>query len=152
MALWILLIIIFIAGGVGGVINALLSDNGFILPRPELFGDTQIYRPGILGNVLTSGVAACISWGLYGPFSSAYMFGGPSNTGQAAPEYGITLAAIVGAVLVGVAGAKWLTNEVDKSLLKAAASTAAAADPSPEKAKQMITATPAQVLKIANSK
>jgi hypothetical protein len=61
----------------GGVVNALLSDNGFALPKPEKVGTTQIIRPGFIGNVLISGVAACISWGLYGPFSALYIAGGP---------------------------------------------------------------------------
>jgi hypothetical protein len=34
---------------------------------------------------------------------------------------GITLAGLVGAVLVGIAGARWLTNEVEKKMLRALA-------------------------------
>lgn len=84
-----------------------------------------IWRPGYIGNILIGAVAAIVSWGLYGPFSAAYLFGTspvPETTPQ---KFGLTLSAFVGAVLVGVGGAKWLSDEVDKRLLKAAASEAA---------------------------
>ena len=148
MSMWILLLIVFIAGAVGGIVNALLSDNGFILPKPEKTSTGQIIRPGFLGNVIISGVAACISWGLYGPFAAAYIIGGPKLTGDTS-QVGLTLSALVGAVLVGVSGARWLTNEVDKNLLKAAASEAAGSAANPKKAKQIAMATPSEALRIA---
>jgi hypothetical protein len=43
----------------------------------------------------------------------------------AEPRPVLSLAGLVGGVLVGVGGARWLSNEVDKSLLRAAASEAA---------------------------
>jgi hypothetical protein len=60
-----------------------------------------------------------------------------------------TLSSLVGAALVGIGGAHWVTNEIDKKLLTAAASTAAAATPAPEAAQQMVAASPAQALAIA---
>jgi hypothetical protein len=33
MSLLSVLIVVFIAGGIGGAVNALLSENGFILPK-----------------------------------------------------------------------------------------------------------------------
>ncbi len=80
MTIWLLLAIIFVAGSIGGIINVLISDNGYILPKPEITGNTNIIRPGFLGNALTSGVAACISWGLYGPFAATYIMGSPILT------------------------------------------------------------------------
>jgi hypothetical protein len=148
MALWILLTFIFMAGALGGIINAYISDNGFLLPKTEVSANSKIIRPGYLGNVFVSGVAACISWGLYGPFAASYIWGGPKPAEDASPA-GLTLAALVGAVLVGVAGARWLTNEVDKNLFRAAASEAAAGKASPEKAKQIAMAAPADALRIA---
>ena len=150
MSLWIFLVIIFFAGAVGGIVNALLTDNGFIMPKPEVNGATQIIRPGFLGNALISGIAACVSWGLYGPFAAFYIAGGtpqPADT----PQFGLTLSALVGAVLVGIAGAKWLTNEVDKSLLKAAASSAAAGQANPDKAQAIAMASPAEALRISQT-
>jgi hypothetical protein len=148
MSLWILLLVVFLAGAVGGILNALMSDNGFFLPKWEPAGTNRLFRPGFLGNMLVSGISACISWGLYGPFAAVYILGGPARQ---TPEeaVGLTLSSLVGAVLIGVAGARWLTNEVDKTFLRAAASEAAIAKASPEKAKQIALSTPAEALRIA---
>lgn len=55
----------------------------------------------------------------------------------------------MGAVLVGIGGARWLTNEVDKSLLKAAATKAMAAEADPAIARQMALASPLEAFEIA---
>jgi hypothetical protein len=151
MSLWILLAIVCGAGAVGGVVNALLTDNGFILPHPENTEQGSIIRPGFLGNILIGAIAAGISWGLYGPFAASLIIGSGSETTPSTPLVGLSLSALVGAVLVGIAGAKWLTNEVDKKLLRAAASEAAAGQPIPEAARRIATASPAEALRIAKS-
>ena len=104
---------------------------------------------GDLGNIVIGAVAAVISWGLYGPFSAAYLFGTspvPETTPQ---KFDLTLSAFVGAVLVGVGGAKWLSDEVDKRLLKAAASEAAKKESSSEASTQILAASPAEALNVA---
>jgi len=106
MNAWYCVSLISLAGAVGGVINALLSDNGFIFPKYR----RGIWCPGVLTNVLIGAVAALISWSLYG--SGA----GVEPTLRA--EISLKLPALAGALLVGVAGAKWLTSEADKGLLK----------------------------------
>jgi hypothetical protein len=69
-----------------------------------------ILRPGWLGNALIGGVAASVSWSLYGPFAGVSI---TAATGiETATKGDLTLAAIGGAILVGVAGARWLSNEV----------------------------------------
>lgn len=149
MSLWMILAIVAIAGGVGGVVNAFLTDNGFIIAKTVQVNGVRIVRPGFIGNIFISAVAAAISWGLYGPFNIAPIIGPPPpGTPPVIPS--LTVAALVGAVLVGVAGARWLTNEVDKSLLKAAASQAASAPSSDPKAKQiLLSSKPAEILNIA---
>jgi hypothetical protein len=145
MTIWSILGFVFAAGAVGGVVNALLTDNGFILPSSEPTDSTTILRPGILGNVLVGAIAATVSWGLYGPFANAVV--APSSQ---TPMSTLTLAALVGAILVGISGARWLTNEVDKKLLKATASAAAAsAKAEPEAAVKIMTSSPAQALRQA---
>jgi hypothetical protein len=114
-----------------------------------MVGTQEIWRPGILGNVLISGVASCISWGLYGPFAAYYIIGGPKPIGDVSQAVGLTLSSLVGAVLVGVSGARWLTNEVDKNLLRQAASNAAASNASETKAARIAMAAPFQAMKIA---
>ena len=64
MFLWKYMVIIFACGAVGGVINALLTDNGFILPKKEQQDNTKIIRPGFLVNIFIGGIAALVSWGL----------------------------------------------------------------------------------------
>ncbi len=152
MSLWILLLIISAAGAIGGVVNAFMSNNGFVLPRAEQVDSASILRPGYLGNVLVGAVAAGISWGLYGPLAN-YFVAGAAEAIKTNPTsgFGVTLSALVGAVLVGVGGARWLTNEVDKNLLRAAASTAASAPTAPEASHQIAIASPAEALKIAKN-
>jgi hypothetical protein len=54
--------LISIFGGLGGVVNALLSDNGFALPRKE----SGVWCPGTISNVLIGAFAAFSSWSFYG--------------------------------------------------------------------------------------
>jgi hypothetical protein len=56
--------VIMLSGAVGGIVNALVSDNGFIKPSEESAGEVTIIRPGFAGNVLLGAVAAFVSWGL----------------------------------------------------------------------------------------
>jgi hypothetical protein len=139
--------IIILSGAVGGVINALVSDNGFIKPREETLDNETIVRPGFAGNILLGATAAFISWGLYGAFSNAVVFGTANDAGT--EEISVTISAIAGAILVGIGGARWLTNEVDKKLLRKAAVTAAASRPSFIDAQMMEDATPAGAFNIA---
>ncbi len=142
MSVWMALCIIFAFGALGGIVNALFSDNGFILPRTENPDGRRILRPGFIGNIGVGGVAACVSWGLYGPFSSMTVFGAGDGY-----SIGLTLASLVGAVMVGIAGARWLTNEVDKHMLRAAAETAMAAS-HPELVKKIFHLSPAAALRM----
>ena len=74
MTLWIPLGIILLCGAVGGIINAIISDNGFVKPREETIDNVCIVRPGIAGNILLGTTAAFISWGLYGSYSGVLNF------------------------------------------------------------------------------
>lgn len=146
--MWLLLLYVGLAGAVGGVVNALLTDKGFYLPTKEQVEEgITIVRPGWIGNVVIGVVAAVVSWGLYGPFAAFYIAGTSAVTqaGVAPEQIGLTLSSLVGAVLVGVGGARWLTNEVDKSLLKAAATEAA----TPSASRQIAMASPVEALNIA---
>jgi hypothetical protein len=139
--------IIMLSGAMGGFVNALVSDNGFIKPSEEVAGDVTIVRPGFAGNILLGGMAAFVSWGLYGGFSNAVVYGTANGSGTDAIS--ISISAIAGAVLVGMGGARWLTNEVDKKLLRNAAVNAAASKGSIDESRKMAASTPAQAFKIA---
>jgi hypothetical protein len=139
--------IIMLSGAMGGFVNALVSDNGFIKPSEEVAGDVTIVRPGFAGNILLGGMAAFVSWGLYGGFSNAVVYGTVNGSGTDAIS--ISISAIAGAVLVGMGGARWLTNEVDKKLLRNAAVNAAASKGAIDESRKMAASTPAQAFKIA---
>jgi hypothetical protein len=147
MPVWMPLGIVLLGGAVGGIINAIISDNGFVVPREETINNVCIVRPGIAGNVLVGAVAAFISWGLYGSYSGALIFSSSGSLGMS--ELNLTLSSVAGAILIGMGGARWLTNEVDKSLLKTAAVTAAVSRPSSEDSQRMVVATPSQTFNIA---
>lgn len=149
-----ILFLVAVAGAVGGVINALTSDNGFALPRREsTTGGGHVLRPGFLGNLLLGIVAALLLFGLYGPLKDVVIAGERSPTGgeEEAPLHNLSLSALAGAVLTGVGGARIITSEIDKRLLKAAAAEAAGAPPDVGKAAQIANATPASALNIAKT-
>ncbi len=140
--------IIMFSGAIGGIVNAVVSDNGFIKPREENLGNASIVRPGFIGNVLIGAISAFISWGLYGAYSGVMVYS-TSSGANLSSEIGVPISAVSGAILVGMGGARWLTNEVDKRLLRTAASTAAASMPSRDGSERIIGATPAQAFNIA---
>lgn len=132
-------LLILIAGALGGLVNAFITENGFVLPTAVATGTPdKVWRPGILGNVAVSAVAALVSWGLYGAGASVQIF-----APDAAAKSSLTYSALVGAILVGIGGARWLTSEVDKNLLRGAAVAAADSQPSRDLMRQMATASPA---------
>jgi hypothetical protein len=139
--------IIMLSGAIGGIVNALVSDNGFIKPSEETAGEVTIIRPGFAGNILLGAVAAFISWGLYGAFSNTVLFGTASGLGT--DDITVSIASISGALLVGIGGARWLTNEVDKKLLRTAAATAAASKANFDDSQRIAVASPAQAFNIA---
>jgi len=106
------IIILVIAGAVGGLVNAFLSTEGFIVSRMQTLGDgSRIWRPGFLGNVFVGSVTAFVLGGLYGPLAQIII----GNGGLIPINVGI----VAGAVVSGVGGARLLTQEVDKKLADA---------------------------------
>jgi len=147
--IWWLLLGLAAAGAIGGAINAIISDNGFLFPQKVQGTEGTILRPGFLGNLFLGATGATVSWGLYGPFAALAILG---NVPKSQPvEVYVTLAGFVGAAVVGAAGARWWTNEIDKKLLHAAASKAAAKPGKPDVADQMRFASPADALRIASA-
>ena len=153
-SMWWMLVLIILAGALGGVVNAFLSDNGFLMPKSEqTTSGATVLRPGYFGNVLVGAVAALVSWGLYGPLGSLLVAGTPEalKANVSPDKVGLTLASLVGAVLVGIGGARWLSSEVDKNLLRATAAEAANKGSSNDASKQISMATPAQALSVAKT-
>ena len=145
MQLSVLFIVALVAGAIGGVVNALISDNGFVIPKNE----NGIVRPGVIGNVIVGAIGAVVSWGLYGPYAQASLLGGTSLSGPSGAAFALTLSAFVGAILVGVGGSRFLTNEIDKRFLKAAAVAAAGKQPDDHSLQEIAAASPANALTAA---
>jgi membrane associated rhomboid family serine protease len=134
---WTCALLIITAGAVGGVTNALLTDNGFIMPRIK----DRIWCPGFISNVLLGAFSAFASWAFYGSGASIEL---TQTTEQAAIS--LRFSALAGAFLVGVAGARWLTSEVDKRLLKQSVVEASQKNISVEKSQEIVNQSPMKVL------
>jgi len=101
--------ILIIAGAIGGLVNAFLSAEGFIVSRMETLADgKRIWRPGFLGNVFVGTVTAFVLGALYGPLTQILL-------GSGAP-IPINFGTVAGAVMSGIGGARLLTQEVDKKI------------------------------------
>jgi hypothetical protein len=117
-----ILLIVFGAGGLGGLLNAFLTGPGVALPHFVVVEGSKVLVPGFLGNILVGAVAALISYGLYGPLANiALVRGGPSTDRTPLPSGPLTLAACAGAIVVGFSGGRWMTAEADKQLNHATA-------------------------------
>lgn len=137
---WAMLGVIAGAGGVGGVVNALLGANGgMVIPRVS----NSILQLGIIGNLLLGAFAAVITWGLYGPLKDAVLLGS-EPVGQLPSN--LTVTAVVGAALAGAGGARVVSGELDKRFYKNAATEAAQKASNPALAAAIATSSPAEAL------
>jgi hypothetical protein len=123
MSPWLCVLFITLAGAVGGLLNAFMSDNGFAFPTRV----KGIWCPGALWNVFVGGISAVTSWALYGSGATIDLAATQRD------QISLRLGALAGALIIGMAGSKWLTNEVDKSLLKQSVIEAAKKNVSPKK-------------------
>ena len=147
--IWKMVVVVVIAGALGGVVNAYLTDNGFIKPKNATEKGVEILRPGVVGNVLIGVVAALVTWGLLSQYSVMVLVSGSPATNPPTPPADLTLGTVIGALLAGIGGAKVLTTIVDKRLVQAAASMAADSNRSNSAAQQIANAKPADALRIA---
>lgn len=134
---WVCATFICIAGAAGGLVNALMSQNGFALPR-HIEG---VWCPGALSTIVAGMFAAFASWAFYGS-------GATIDIADALARPHLQMPALAGAFLVGVVGAKWITNEADKRILRESTRIAGTKTKmSKEKAEQIASGSPLQVLK-----
>jgi hypothetical protein len=136
---WICALLITLAGAVGGVVNAFLTDNGFVKPRFI----HNIWCPGVISNVLIGAFSAFSSWAFYGSGASVELTQLNERT-----AISLRFSALAGAFLVGVAGSRWLTNEVDKRLLRESVVEAGKKNLSAEDCQRIAKAPARQVLKV----
>jgi hypothetical protein len=131
------IVLVLSAGALGGAANAFLSGNGFTFPQLK----HGVWCPGALSNVIIGAISAICSWALYGS-------GATIDLGKlsARAEISLQLSAVVGALLVGVSGARWLTNEVDKKLLTKSVAVAGRKNLTPEQCDGIVQAPPQEIL------
>jgi len=106
-------------GGAGGALNAVLSDRARVLPTFVTLspGGTRIVRVGILGNVLTGAITAlCLYWAVQATSSTLRAKGGLD----------LVLLGLCN-LFIAFVSARWVTNEVDKLVLRKAVYKAASA-------------------------
>lgn len=137
------IIVILVAGALGGVINGIITDRGVIIPgRVTIKDGMEVWRPGILTNILIGAIAAFLYWSIYGSGNNLDLMHPPS-------DMQLPILTIGFSVLTGIGGARWVTNEVDKYVLRK--STAMAMNEGPETTQHVMKATPMEVLKMAAS-
>jgi hypothetical protein len=83
MSLWVPGIIIAGAGWAGGLVNALLTDNGFHLPSYVHAESARVLRPGFASNLVIGATAAFVTWGLSGRWAGASIAGIAANSNPA---------------------------------------------------------------------
>jgi hypothetical protein len=135
MSVWSCLTLIAFAGAIGGLINTVMAEGRFRLPTYE----AGILCPGFLGNAVIGAFASVISWALYGAGAGIDLARIGASERQVVS---LTVGALAGAALVGVGGARWLSNEVDSKLLRASVNISAEKTMTPEQ-RSTIAAAPA---------
>lgn len=104
MGIWDFIWIAAGLGALGGIANSAVSGE-FVLPRKQSGPNGISWRPGWIGNVLVGAIAAVVVAGLYGPLSQVQI----NPTGpQSLPP--VTVAQILGAIVVGMGGGTILTK------------------------------------------
>ncbi|WP_157968558.1 hypothetical protein [Streptomyces geranii] len=150
MQAWEVSLVVAGLGALGGIPSALLSeDKGFALPhKVDAPDNTKVIRPGFLGHIIVGAFAAFLSWTFYGPLTGNFIIGGPdSEPGK--DDFGLTGTAVAGAIGVGIGGARWLANYVDKEILQKAAATAAGRQADQLAQNKIANADPSEALEIA---
>jgi hypothetical protein len=104
--------IIFVAGCVGGLLNAFFPGQELVFPRIQRVGGRRVLRPGAIGNMAVGGVAALVLWGLYGPHAEITVL--TDGSGEPAPHITLRLGQIFAALMTGLAGGRILTTEAEK--------------------------------------
>ncbi|MEO6325597.1 MAG: hypothetical protein ABIQ65_13320 [Thermoanaerobaculia bacterium] len=116
--IWLIFGLVFFGGCVGGLSNAVIAGG---LEMPHRDSKANVWHPGWFGNVLVGGVAAVVFWGLYGSLAKASVFGPPPAV------ITFSVAEFVGSIVSGIGGARLLTVEVDRKILKSEAKALAEA-------------------------
>ena len=138
--LWLVALVV---GGIGGALNAVLSDHARLLPSIVTLtpGGTRVVRVGIVGNIVTGAVVTlCLFWAVQAAGSTVNANGG----------LGLVLLGLSD-LFIAFVSARWVTNEVDKLVLRKAVFKAASAPAAhPDTVDQMALAPPYALYTLAD--
>src|SRR5258705_1422508 len=116
-----ILVVLGLGGIGGGLVNAFLAKEGFVLAHMETMPNGgRIWRPGFLGNALVGLVAAIVIAGMQSQLGAVVLLRTTPVPDQPTTAFLLTIQGLVGAIVTGVGGARLLTAEVDKNLDRAA--------------------------------
>jgi hypothetical protein len=148
--LGLLSLLILVAGVAGGLASGMISGNvSFLRARTVTSSEGDVQQPGLLSNMVVGGLSAFASWALYGPLAKVNLL---NIAGTAPEDIVFSLSSLGGAFIVGYGGAKWLSAEADKRILKKTSQVAATATASEEKSQEIGSAsTPVDALEAAKS-
>ena len=131
------MIVVTIAGALGGLANVFIGDSGLHLPKVE----DGVFMPGYLGTLVVGALAALGAWCTT---KSITIFGGPTTVNFSTVDIG-------NALIIGFGGAKWFKSEIEKDILQKTASIAASKPSNPGAASAIAGASPSEALKIAKA-
>ena len=104
-----LIAVVAAAGALGGLLNSVIAGE---LHWPRTDTKAKVWRPGWVGNVLSGAGAAFVNWSLNGPI------GGIDFFHLKPEELHFTPAQAAAALVVGIAGGRYLTGEARRRILK----------------------------------
>jgi len=99
-------LVVTLAGGAGGMANSYISQGGFALPI--LFSDARgrrVLDPGVLGSIFIGMIAGIALWAFNNPSASF-------------ADTDINPGPVVGALIAGVGGGRFLSSLVERSQLE----------------------------------
>ena len=128
---------IFILGGLGSLVNSFLGDSGWHVPMFDR--DSDVFRPGWLGNWLVGGLAAVASWGMANSMDLL-----DKNL-----RFQFTTAAVANALIIGFGGASWFKGQTEKTILQKTAAEAASKAADPAAASKIASSSPLEAVRTA---
>jgi len=114
-----ILLAIVVSGLLGGLVNAVIAQEGFVLPLMRNLPDGgRIWRVGFMGNAIVGAATAVVLAGMQSELGAVVVLrSAGGEIGSAAP-YTLNIHSLVGALVAGIGGARLLTAEVDLALQK----------------------------------
>ena len=134
---WVMLLIVAVAGALGGFVNVFIGDSDLHLPTVE----NGVFRPGFIGVIFIGGMAALAAWA---STKSYTLIGTPTE------QIPLNTSDIARGIIVGFGGAKWFKSELVKTVFQKTASVAASKNPDPAAVQARIaTSSPFNALDVA---